>query len=91
MNDARVVLGLLRATDLEGDPNGTVEQAMAQGPSTFRPHVSVSEMAIYMQKHDLASAPITTGDGELIGLLRRDDAVRAAEEAHAKGHHADTG
>jgi hypothetical protein len=43
-----------------------------------------------MIEHDLSSTPITTGEGVLIGVLRREDAAAAAlewqrehgEEAH---------
>jgi Mg/Co/Ni transporter MgtE len=82
VNEERVVLGLLRPEQLEGDPGARIEDAMSPGPSTFRPHVYVTEMAEFMQRHDLPSAPITTGDGVLVGLLLRDDAVRAAEDLH---------
>ena len=85
VNDARVVLGLLRPPQLEGDPGSRVEDAMMPGPSTFRPHVFVTEMAEFMERHDLDSTPITTGDGVLVGLLRREDAVRAARELHRHG------
>ena len=81
VNEERVVLGLLRSDQLDGS-DSSVEDAMAPGPSTFRPHVFVSEMAEFMVRHDLPSTPITTGDGVLVGLLRREDAVRAAEELH---------
>ncbi len=80
VNEERVVLGMLRAEQLEGDPAATVERAMRPGPSTFRPHVPIAEMARYMIEHDLASTPITTGEGVLIGVLRREDAARAALE-----------
>lgn len=33
-----------------------------------------------MVEHDLPSTPITTGDGVLAGVLRREDAARAALE-----------
>jgi Mg/Co/Ni transporter MgtE len=79
VNEDRVVLGLLRPEHLDGDPGTSVEEAMAPGPSTFRPHVYIMEMADFMQRHDLPSTPITTGDGVLVGLLLREDAVRAAE------------
>ena len=82
VNDERVVLGLLRPEQLDGDPDTSVEGSMMSGPSTFRPHVYIMEMAEFMQRHDLPSTPITTGDGVLIGLLRREDAIRAAEEHH---------
>jgi hypothetical protein len=32
-----------------------------------------------MTEHGLALSPITTSDGRLVGLLDRDEAVRAAE------------
>ena len=78
IDDQRVVLGLLRSKQLEMDPNLTAEKAMRPGPSTFRPYVSTKEMADYMVKHDLESAPITTSDGKLVGVLFRTEAVRLA-------------
>src|SRR5919201_4338632 len=80
VNPERVVLGLLRAKELQADGGLRIEQAMRPGPSTFRPHVSIAEMAHYMVDHELDSAPITTSDGRLVGLLRRRDAPRVAAE-----------
>ena len=80
VNDDHVVLGLLRSKELERDPELRMEQAMRPGPSTFRPHVAIKEMADYMSEHNLESAPITTSDGRLVGLLKREDAVRVAGE-----------
>jgi Mg/Co/Ni transporter MgtE len=82
VNEQRVVFGLLRRADLETERHGSVEHVMRPGPSTFRPHVSIEEMAMFMQRHDLESSPITTSDGRLVGLLRREDAVRVAHEQH---------
>jgi CBS domain-containing protein len=87
VNDERVVLGILRSQQLEQDADLRVEGAMSPGPSTFRPHVFITEMAEHMTRHDLSSAPVTTGDGVLVGLLRREDAVRAALDLHR--HHED--
>jgi len=70
VNDERVVLGLLCAPNLEADPDATVESVMEAGPSTFRPNVPTEEMAGYFRDHHLDSAPITTPDGRLVGLLR---------------------
>jgi CBS domain-containing protein len=78
VNGERVVLGLLRAAELEGDPDATIERAMRPGPSTYRPFVTIKEMSKQMVDHDLESTPITSSDGRLIGLLRRDDALAAA-------------
>ncbi len=84
VNEERIVLGLLRPRHLRGDAEQKVEQAMAPGPSTFRPHVSAAELGAYMTRHDLPSVPITTGDGELVGVLRREDTSPAN---HAHGEH----
>jgi hypothetical protein len=79
----RIVLGLLRSKELEMDPNMTVEQAMRPGPSTFRPYVSMKEMADHMVEHSLDSSPITTSDGKLVGVLLKSDATRMAADAAA--------
>lgn len=82
VNDERVVLGLLREKELEG-PEGRIEQVMRPGPSTFRPHVPIEELAHYMVAHDLPTSPITSSDGRLIGVLRREDAIHVAHQQHA--------
>jgi CBS domain-containing protein len=79
VNQQRIVLGLLRAGELEADPSLRIEQAMRPGPSTFRPYVSIVEMARLMADHNLESSPITTSDGRLVGLLRRRDATKVAD------------
>jgi Mg/Co/Ni transporter MgtE len=84
VNEERVVLGLLRSKELEGDAALRIEAAMRPGPSTFRPFVAIEEMAEYMIEHDLESAPVTTSDGRLVGLLRRSDAARTALELRQK-------
>lgn len=85
LNNERVVLGLLREKELGQDPELRVEAAMRPGPSTFRPFVSVAEMARFMTEHDLANSPITTSDGRLVGLLRRDDVERATQGVKSQG------
>ena len=75
----RVVLGLLRAAELAKDPDLLIEQAMRPGPSTYRPYVPIKEVADAMVKKGLENAPITTSNGKLVGMLRRDDAVTQAE------------
>lgn len=69
----RVVLGLLRANELGADPDLRVEQAMRPGPSTYRPFVSVAEMRNIMADRHLDSSPVTTSDGRLVGLVRKQD------------------
>jgi Mg/Co/Ni transporter MgtE len=80
VNEANVVLGLLHREEL-GKPDDTrAEDAMRSGPSTFRPHVAVGEMARYFSEHDMDYAPITTSEGKLMGVLFRQDADRVASE-----------
>jgi CBS domain-containing protein len=69
----RVVLGLLRAKELQGDPQLLVERVMRPGPSTYRPYVSVEEMRSTMTERNLESSPVTTSDGKLVGLVRKED------------------
>ena len=81
VNDERVVLGLLRAKELAGDPDQLIEVAMRPGPSTFRPFVPLHEMAHFMSEHKIENAPITTGDGRLVGLLLQEDVIQALKKA----------
>jgi CBS domain-containing protein len=69
----RVVLGLLRAKELQADPQLLVERVMRPGPSTYRPFVSVEEMRRIMTERNLESSPVTTSDGKLVGLVRKQD------------------
>src|SRR5579863_8746396 len=78
VDENQVVHGLLRAKELARGDDLTVAAAMRPGPSTFRPYVPIKEMADYMTEHGLESAPVTTSDGKLVGLLLRSDAVDLA-------------
>jgi Mg/Co/Ni transporter MgtE len=82
VNDKWIVLGLLRENELRKGRDETIERVMRPGPSTFRPHVAIAEMAHYMMDHDLPTSPVTTSDGRLVGILRREDAIAAAHEHH---------
>jgi CBS domain-containing protein len=73
VSQQRVVLGLLRASELAADPGLPVERAMRPGPSTYRPNVSVEQMRAIMTERNLVSSPVTTADGKLLGLVRRQD------------------
>jgi CBS domain-containing protein len=81
VNDENVVLGLLREKELDSEADRRVEEVMRPGPSTFRPHAGADEVADFMVEHEIPSAPITTSDGRLVGLLLREDAVRASTHA----------
>lgn len=74
----QVVLGRAYASDLEDvDPGAPIEQAMTSGPSTFRPNVTAREMLRFMERHDLETALVTTSDGRLVGMVRKEDLEEA--------------
>jgi len=75
VNDERVVLGDLRGKALHGDPNARVEDVMNAAPSTYRPNVSVHEMAHSFLESDARRVLVTDGDGRLIGWLAREDVL----------------
>ncbi len=67
----RVVLGLVSSSALSGDPSVPVEDVMESAPTTFRPNLGIAEMPDYLGKQPIPQAVITTSDGVLIGLWRR--------------------
>ena len=71
----RVVLGVVPRDRLDGD--GIASDVMVQAPSTFRPHVEVTEMIHYLHEHDLPRVIVTRSDGTLIGVV----SVHALREA----------
>jgi CBS domain-containing protein len=85
VNEERIVFGLLRQKELDADGEQRVEEVMRPGPSTFRPHVGIEEMAHFLIHHDVPNAPITTSDGRLVGILLRPDAAKAALKLRGEG------
>jgi len=66
----RVVLGLVDAEALTGDPTTPVERVMQPDPVSFRPDVRIGETPRYFKKHGVRHTLVTTSDGVLVGLLR---------------------
>jgi predicted transcriptional regulator len=73
INDARVVLGLVRGEALESHSNTPVEQVMESGPTTIRPNWSLEQTTAYMQEQGVEDLLITTPDGTLMGIVYRTD------------------
>ncbi len=78
VNERRVVLGLLRRRELDGDPDAMAERVMRAGPTTYRPNALAREAATRMRERQLDVLLVTTPDGVLVGLLWREDAEGAA-------------
>jgi Mg/Co/Ni transporter MgtE len=68
----RTVLGRLRRAALEGEPTALAEAVMEPGPSTVRPDTSVADLRERLYTRDLRTAIVTTPEGRLIGVVRRD-------------------
>jgi CBS domain-containing protein len=72
-----VVLGRLGRRAIRGREDVSAEQAMTLGPSTIGPSARLRDVVERIQRQKLASLPVTTSDGQLVGLLLREDAERA--------------
>jgi CBS domain-containing protein len=74
VNEERIVLGLLRESELASGPEMPAEEVMRNGPATFRPDEPVEKVAKRMRERRATGVLVTTSDGRLVGLLYREDA-----------------
>jgi len=72
-----VGLGRIGRRAIRGREDVTAEEAMTPGPSTIRPSARLREIVERMQRQNLTNLPVTTSDGQLVGLLTRRDAEQA--------------
>jgi Mg/Co/Ni transporter MgtE len=73
LGSTRVLLGRLRSSALDVPPDTPVEQRMESGPSTVRPDTPADQLAQRLREKDLSAAIVTTPEGQLIGVTRRED------------------
>jgi CBS domain-containing protein len=71
--DDGVVIGRLGRHVFEGEADGTIEEAMTEGPSTTRAGTRASEVIERLRRDNLRTLPVTTSDGRLVGLVFRQD------------------
>jgi CBS domain-containing protein len=76
VNEGGVVLGRVRRSVLDGDPDQPVEAVMEAGPTTERPSEPLEDLVQRMRQKNVSSVVVTTADGRLIGVLRREDGER---------------
>jgi Mg/Co/Ni transporter MgtE len=69
LDSERIVLGIVNAEALSGDPATVVENIMKPDPVTFRPHLRTGEIPDYVRKRQVRHVLVTTSDGVLIGVL----------------------
>lgn len=80
VNEHRIVLGRVRSDDLDGDPDQQVEQIMEPGPSTVRQSEYLEALVKRMKQEDVNTIIVTSSDGTLIGVLRRDEGEQRLAE-----------
>jgi Mg/Co/Ni transporter MgtE len=73
VTEQRVVLGRLGRKAIAADSDESVEEAMSPGPSTVRPSIGTDALLERMRARKLTSYLVTTPDGRLVGLVRRDE------------------
>ena len=73
VNEERILLGRLGRAALTRDDDASIEEAMTAGPSTVRPSLDLTAAVERMRSQNLTGMPVTSSDGVLIGLLRREE------------------
>ena len=73
VNDEQVVLGRIGRKALAADTDESIESAMTPGPRTVRPGMGAEALLERMVEQRLTSFVITTPDGRLVGVVRRED------------------
>jgi CBS domain-containing protein len=79
VSDGGILLGRLRKSALEGDPDVTAEHAMEPGPSTVRLDTAADKLAERLGERDLKTAVVSDPEGRLVGVVRRGDLEGAGE------------
>ncbi|PZS14020.1 MAG: hypothetical protein DLM57_15360, partial [Pseudonocardiales bacterium] len=80
VNEAGILLGRLRRRQLDENPDATAEEAMENGPSTYRPSTPGAELMERMRSRGFEAAFVTDSDGRLWGLVSRADLEQALSE-----------
>ena len=83
VNGDGVVLGRLRKEAFAAPPESTVEDVMESGPTTIRPDVSLDSILERLRQRNVENILVTTPDGQLIGVLYREDAEHHVGDAGA--------
>ena len=73
LSEGGVLLGRLRRAAFEGDLDQAASAVMEAGPSTVRADTPIDELRARLEARDLRTAVVTTPDGVLVGVVRRQD------------------
>jgi predicted transcriptional regulator len=73
VNKNNVVAGRLRRSAMEGNGSARVEGVMQVGPTTIRADTPLDQIMDRLREQKVHDVIVTSPDGELIGLLCRED------------------
>ena len=76
IDDDGVIVGRVRAEQLDEEPGSRVDDVMTHGPTTVRADEPLQALVERMGKHDIPSMLVSDPDGVLLGKLERTDAER---------------
>ena len=77
VNEHHIVLGRIRAADLDRAPAGaTAEEVMEPGPATVRADADLEQMRERLRHRGVPHILVTTPEGELLGALSATEADR---------------
>jgi CBS domain-containing protein len=80
-----VVLGRLRRGELNANPTATVEAVMEAGPTTIRPNTPLADIISRMNARKVGSIVVSNPDGQLIGILFREDGEQRLQVSSGNG------
>jgi rhodanese-related sulfurtransferase len=72
VNDARVVLGVVRAEVVGLEADRTVVEVMNEAPKTYRPHFGADDVLPDLDKKPTSWVLVTNLNGTLVGIVRPD-------------------
>ena len=73
VNEHTIVLGRLGPKELASPPDSIVEAVMRPGPATVRADEPLDELLDRMAKHRIKAMIVTTPEGRLLGVIRRQE------------------
>ena len=77
ISDSGVLLGRLRRSVLEDDPEARAEQVMEPGPSTVRADTAPGALAERLLAKNLTTVLLTDPEGRLMGIVRASDLTQS--------------
>lgn len=82
VNDARVVLGLVRAEAVGLETDRNVVDAMNEAPKTYRPHFGPDDVLPDLEKKPRSWVLVTNLNGTLVGIVRPEQLQEARNGDH---------